>query len=94
VEGFHTKGWTKIFIVDFVNFYGQNNNLKQPGKTPCHLFDKNRAGDFISRNSIYCADITGGGDITPSKQIFKSKRRMITTCDLHQKLIWPLEMIP
>jgi hypothetical protein len=25
VEGFHTKGWTKFFIVDFVNFYGQNN---------------------------------------------------------------------
>jgi hypothetical protein len=28
VEGFHTKGWTKFFIVNFVTFYGQNNILK------------------------------------------------------------------
>jgi hypothetical protein len=27
VEGFHTKGWIKFFIVDFVYFHGQNNIL-------------------------------------------------------------------
>jgi hypothetical protein len=28
VEGFHTKGWTKFFIVNFVTFYRQNNIYK------------------------------------------------------------------
>jgi hypothetical protein len=30
VEGFHTKGWTKIFLVIFRNFFGQNSVLKGP----------------------------------------------------------------
>jgi hypothetical protein len=51
VEGFHTKGWTKFFIVDF---YCQNNifNDLEWLHATCQLFDKNRAGDFVNSNPI------------------------------------------
>jgi hypothetical protein len=59
--------------------------------TPCHFSDKNRAGDFVSKNSAYGANITSSNFFFQIQMAYDNDMRSSLVVNIafrHEPMMW------